>query len=111
MNRELKFRAWDNVDYMSKPFTLFNVMLRQIEFTHDVTIMQFTSLHDKNGKEIYDGDIISRMDVYSSTKQTIEFIQGKFMATNRIRPKDSGWLSDNGNSYDLSFLLNIAKTG
>ena len=56
--REIKFRAWDNVDYMSKPFTLEDVRNRNVEFTDDVIIMQYTGLQDKNGKEIYDGDVV-----------------------------------------------------
>jgi hypothetical protein len=58
MNRELKFRVFDGVDYMSSPFTLFDIQDRKIQFTSDVKIMQFTGLSDKNGKEIYEGDIV-----------------------------------------------------
>lgn len=56
--RELKFRVWDNVDYMSKPFTLHSLMnADRIEFTSDCKVMQYTGLKDKNGKEVYEGDI------------------------------------------------------
>lgn len=58
MGRPIKFRAWDNVDYMSTPFTLQDIQLKKIEFTFDAIVMQFTGLHDKNGKEIYEGDIV-----------------------------------------------------
>ncbi len=62
MNREIKFRAWDRIDYMSKPFTVNDLQNNRIRFTSDCYVMQFTGLHDKNGKEIYEGDIVSFMD-------------------------------------------------
>jgi YopX protein len=59
MKRTIKFRAWDNVDYMSNPFTLQDIQEGKIQFTSDCKVMQFTGLLDKNGKEIYEGDLIS----------------------------------------------------
>ena len=76
MNRLLKFRVWDNVDYMSSPFTLQDVQERKIEFTPDCVVMQFIGLFDKDGKEIFEGDIVSSGDKDSCV---VEYVGDTFM--------------------------------
>lgn len=56
--RKIKFRVWDNVDYMSKPFTLYELQAGLIQIDSVCPVMQFTGLSDSKGVEIYEGDII-----------------------------------------------------
>jgi uncharacterized phage protein (TIGR01671 family) len=121
--REIKFRAWDinkNVyiptEYwavVTTDFGAFGIMLKDWEnykegeyfYSKFQVLEQYTGLKDKNGVEVFEGDIIGYTDVYSKITHTVIFSYGKFIANNRIRPKGNEWLSDNGKSYDLCFLM------
>jgi hypothetical protein len=84
MNREIKFRAWDKInevmcDVNSIDFDVNQVYLGapavgMISFD-DVELLQFTGLKDKNGKEIYENDIVKSED---NRNYLIEFNGGSF---------------------------------
>jgi uncharacterized phage protein (TIGR01671 family) len=57
MNREIKFRAFDSV--AEKMLYLLNSDMFDTNWLNDVSIMQYTGLKDKNGKKIYEGDILN----------------------------------------------------
>jgi uncharacterized phage protein (TIGR01671 family) len=69
MNREIKFRAWDNEAKRMMEFDFESIHGGKLIFVNsrnnekhfdleEMTIMQYTGLKDRNGKEIYDGDVV-----------------------------------------------------
>ena len=77
--RELKFRCWfPKTERMTKPFIL-GQLIEQIENTREEengVYLQFTGLTDKNGIEIYEGDIVAYL---GKGEEVVEFDNGSFM--------------------------------
>lgn len=58
--REIKFRAWgkNSREFLGNGFGLTLNQIKNIEDVDAWELQQFTGLKDKNGKEIYEGDIL-----------------------------------------------------
>lgn len=81
MNREIKFRVWDG-DTMRYSFDGFH---DEVDVLSEVWVyfkdskyhaMQYTGLKDKNGKEIYEGDIIKKSYGQAFVKKRLNEIIG-----------------------------------
>jgi len=63
--REIKFRVWDGEAMDYNPRAWCEDINECLAYPNDENafVMQYTGLKDKNGKEIYEGDIISITEV------------------------------------------------
>ena len=126
--REIKFRVWDTenkeilrVQELDFEDTFYGgrLSIRTEQYNdyfdiEDMILMQYTGLHDKNGKEIYEGDIVKVRRYSSFEIEVVKFDKGCFYAgmhygsstrstVKLIQPK----LTEvSGNIYENKELLN-----
>ena len=70
--RDIKFRAWSSLD--EKMYQCYMKEDIQDYFNHNdgITLMQYTGLKDKNGVEIYEGDILNLWQTITDTPYIIK---------------------------------------
>jgi len=106
--KEIKFRAWDeknnywiygdqpkNDDLFIENVNPKNNTIYEITHWKDTILMQYTGVKDKNGKEIYEGDIVQIKYALSSNKGIVEYIHDKY--------------SINSKKYDMFYDYNGEK--
>ncbi len=117
MSREIKFRSYDKKRKKIKFFDLEEIyadcyhnvgFLKNAPHQHEndeweqFELMQFTGLKDKNGKEIFEGDILSHK--YYSMPVVCEFVDGSFIFDDISKYDKS--LEVIGNIYENPELIN-----
>ena len=107
--KEIKFRVWDNVDFMSKPFTLYGLQAGLVQFTHDCLVMQYAGIKDKNKAILFTYDIHPR---YGEITQPVQ-LDGLDPAK-RYKVEEINLLQDskpvsaaNGKVYSGDYLMKV----
>ncbi len=107
--RVIKFRAWSKYNQGMR-YNILNLGKFKNEFWER---MQFTGLKDKNGKEIYEGDIIEYKNVLFVVEWEKEFCQFKLSFIEKEGFLDLGYktreLKIIGNIYENPELVEDKK--
>ena len=97
MNREIKFRAWDEVSEKMLNWNDFlDTNMKNTFIAPESTVlilMQYTGFHDRFGNEIYEGDI-----VYVRSEDENAIIEWDEQTARFIIHFD-GWIADFDNYY------------
>ena len=128
--REIKFRAWlkedkkmENVktmDFTDKTIRCLKknefinaYLLRRVSFD-DVELMQYTGVKDKNGKEIYEGDIVILNDAEEENRCVVKYKYGSYILVDGDLRENLSNVEDRsleviGNIYENKNLLEENK--
>jgi len=113
MKREIKFRAWTGEEMISPDYISRDGFAYYKENSIPCkvnTIMQFTGLKDKNGIDIYEGDVLNCDNEFIFIKYLGCSFEGHFIKSNKllipIRNNNYSKWEIIGNIYENPELLN-----
>ena len=111
MNREIKFRAWDKNAIAMQYRTLAEYGEKGFGLPYpedpEIIVMQFTGLKDRNGKEIYEGDILQIFNEKYEVRviQTENQMFVDYGYPNKHNGPAPHWVEIIGNAYENPKLL------
>ena len=112
MTREIKFRAWEKEEEAVGGGTMWEVReivfadgeimslylgLHSQDMNENIHLMQFTGLLDKNGKEIWEGDIVESFVLLSENGENIRTV---------VKWGENGWLANGALSNHPQWMNN-----
>lgn len=111
--KELRFRAWDSKKMIEDVIPVSETDIVELfEYEHQVTeveaVEQYTGLKDRNGKEIYEGDIVSVRNKNRKNEYDIgvvEFGKAAFRCQFLLGKYHSGQVEVIGNVHENANLL------
>ena len=85
--RKIKFRAWDKENEKMMKVSSLHLENKEISVKENGTfhlfrmqdLMQYTGVKDKNGKEIYEGDIVILNDAEEENRCIVKYKYGSYI--------------------------------
>jgi uncharacterized phage protein (TIGR01671 family) len=126
--KEVKFRAWAYTKFLETPdFDVVPQMIYMespslfrffdsLSHRENIELMQFTGLKDKNGKEIYESDIVRfKHNAISVIGGQTEVGEVKYYASElcfgfKTGKENYDWWSMNSDKFDLEVIGNIYES-
>ena len=120
--REIKFRAWDKENKKMMKVSSLHLENKEISVKENETfhlfrmqdLMQYTGLKDKNGKEIYEGDIVVLNNIENDNMCIVRYEHSSYRLEGWSLREDLSNVEDRflevvGNIYENKNLLEENK--